>query len=200
MSDYYVPADGEMPEYFNQLLGMLVSFRSEDPTAVQQAIFTVMGNAMADDGTDRKLDMLSAALFMMAGYHAMPGSKDGMPLDPGFIDALDGFYRDAYPHLHRPGLVERQFNWFLNGQMDESDLGAEEEAIFGLLCRVALIVAMTEQLRDSEAAENGEADQVGEMEGFMETLAGLMCGAVELMHEWRRDERLPGDWELPTLR
>lgn len=189
------PHDGG-PMYSVQLVQLVNSFLQRDHSLFETAILSLIGNAVADDDADRQLDVFSAALFMVVGHQAVPGARDGMPLDPGYIDELDMLCRDRLGPFHREGRVQDMFEDLLGGARPSRPGSLDEEELLnGLICRAWLIAMMLNDLA-RETCDDTRHDRPRRDGTAMLDEHLLLAG--ELWRRWHQEGRIPNDWPPPA--
>jgi len=179
------------PLYYEQMLTLLNAFRPEsraDAASVTKGIEeVVMRNAMANDGTDRKLDWFSITLCRVLAHNLIPGQHEGMPVDPFFVESLDERFAGDYPRIHRPDLINYSLHLVLGSMVTEPETSNREELLFlGLLARSALCCYMLEEV----CADSGR--------DFDEELESFVNLAVEQLYYLRdQGQDFGGGMELP---
>lgn len=181
------------PLYADQLRTIVKAFapgRRGKRDSVLHVLQIVLSNAEADDDTDKKLDWYSVALFYVLAHNILPGLKESMPVDPGVVDEFEKRFAEEFPVLHRPRLVERQFNWvFENATLDLESTDREmlPVLVLDLLARVGIASYLLEV-----ACEEHGQDYENELDAYLPL-------AAVLLQDFQEQGKFHASWELPPL-
>lgn len=181
------------PLYVDQLRTIVKAFapgRRGDHSSIRHVLQTLATNAEANDDTDKKLDWYSIALVYVLAHNLLPGLKEGMPVDPGVVAEFEKHFAEDFPVLHRPRLVERQFNWVLEDAT--LDLEATDREVLPLLVLDLLArVGIASYLLEVACTEYGQ-DYEDELEAYLPLAAALL-------QDFQQQGKFHASWEIPSL-
>jgi hypothetical protein len=181
------------PLYSDQLRTIVKAFapgRRGDRSSILHVLQILATNAEANDDTDTKLDWYSIALVYVLAHNLLPGLKEGMPVDPGVVAEFEKRFAEDFPVLHRPRLVERQFNWVFEDAT--LDLEATDREVLPLLVLDLLArVGIASYLLEVACTEYGQ-DYEDELEAYLPL-------AATLLQDFQQQGKFHASWELPFL-
>lgn len=181
------------PLYADQLRTIVEAFapgRRGNRDGIRHVLQILMANAKANDDTDKKLDWYSIALLYVLAHNLLPGLKESMPVDPGVVDEFEKRFAEDFPVLHRPRLVERQFNWvFENATLDLE--ATDREMLPVLVLDLFARVGIASYLLEFACEEHGQ-DYKDELDAYLPL-------AAVLLQDFQQQGKFHTRWELPPL-
>jgi len=185
-------ADSSQLLYSDQLREVLhiLAPGLRSPGSMEPVVQILVRNATENDDTDKKLDWYSIAVFETVTRDHMPAYKETKVLDLEVVAEYEQRFADDFPPMWRPGIVEHQFNFWLEHAENPPPVIAdsrEEWLIVGFFARVATISYILERV--AEGRGGGYEQLVDEY---------ILLGALRL-RDYQEDGAFLPHWELPPV-